>query len=243
MSKNYLIPQTPPVGASLLEAPTQAEICQEPIFRRATWPFVREQGGNIVKQWLRSVEALGLITDRSRFMCQRSPFVAGAFPSPPNWHLDYMPGTPNEFARHVDTPTRGAMTCVCCAERIATTTFLTDGRLELTPPNQDAISIRGGEYLEVTSGHVNWCTPIIAQLILAGRLQSLSIEANRVYLYDSRNFHRAPRFAQSGGFRLVLKVNTPPDDFPFDIPKRDELLKVPDFYFVLDGNTWRKETL
>lgn len=223
-----------------LPDPTQADICSEPIFRRATASFVRGQGGDIARLFLNLLEDLGMITDKSRLMCQRSLFVKGAFPSPPNWHLDYMPGTPNVFAQHISKPTRGAIVNACSLGKVSATTFLAEGVVQLDEPDPNVPSVTGGEYLEATTGRLNWCTPQINGLIASQRIGTRSIEPNLVYLYNSTNFHKAPQFTESGGYRIILKANTPPTDFPYAIPSRDELLSHPDFFFTLSGNEWTK---
>ena len=223
-----------------LPDPTQSDICSEPIFRRATASFVRRHGGDIARLFLDRLEGLRMITDKSRLMCQRSLFVKGAFPSPPNWHLDYMPGTPNVFAQHISKPTRGAIVNVCSPGKVSSTVFLAEGVVHLDDPDCHVPSVTGGEYLEATRGQLNWCTPQINGLIASQRIGFRSIEPNLLYLYSSTNFHKPSQFTESGGYRIILKGNTPPADFPYAIPSRDELLSHPDFFFTLSGNEWTK---
>lgn len=237
-----VVEQRPLVIGGTLPQPTQSDICSEPIFRRATASFVRGQGGDIARLFLDRLEGLGMITDSSRFMCQRSLFVKEAFPSPPNWHLDYMPGTPNVFAQHITNPTSGAIVNLCSLGKVSTTIFLTGGVVQLTEPDQYVPSVTGGEYLDATTGRLNWCTPQINALIAAQSIGFRSIDPNLLYLYNSANFHKPPQFTESGGYRIILKANTPPTDFPYAVPSRDELLTHPDFFFTLSSDEWSKET-
>jgi len=236
----HIVQQKPLTVAGNLSEPTQGDIQSEPIFRRATADFVRKNGGNIARLFLERLETIDLINDRSRFLCQRCLYVQGAYPSPPNWHVDYMPGTPVIFREHILNPTRGAIASLCSQEKVSTTTFLLPGSVVLEEPEHNELIAKGNEYLEATAGRLNWCTTQIEDLIAKERIRAESIAPNQIHLYDSSNIHRPPQFAQSGGYRVILRANTPPADFPYEIPIRNELLEHPDFFFTLTGDQWQK---
>lgn len=235
--------QPPVLPSADLEVPTPSEIAAEPTFRRASASFVAVHGGELAQAFLKALDSMGMVNDSTRFMCQRSPLVQGAFPSPPNWHVDYMPGTPNRFQLHVSQPTSGAIACVCSLDRISTTLFLDESVITLEEPAGDPRVATGNEYLEASGAPLNWCTPQVDALIADGLAQAKSITPNRIFQYDSRNLHRAPQFELTGGHRIVLRANTPPASFPYEIPVQDQLLRHRDFFFLLEGDTWQKYEL
>ncbi len=240
----HIVPQNFPYAANELEEPTQAEICAEPIFRRATPDFVRTHGGDIAQQFLLKLEQQGLVEDRTRLMCQRSPFVENAFPSSPNWHVDFMPGTKNVFASHISNPIRGSIACLCSKDRIATTSFLDKGSIMLDEPDEPA-HYKPGQYLALAEGETNWMSEQVNANLYNGTIKSALLTPNRIYKYDSRNLHVAPQFKESGGYRMIFRANTPPENFSEAIPAHDKILDIDDFYFTLEdgGTSWKKHIL
>lgn len=237
----HIVPQHFPCAADALDEPTQADICAEPIFRRATPDFVRTHGGDMARQFMQKLEQRGMVNERTRFMAQRSPFVQDAFPSTPNWHVDYMPGTSNNFALHISNPVRGAIACLCSREKIATTSFLEEGTILIHEPDVPQI-YKGGEYLAAVEDQSNWATNQVKENIKNGTIQSSLLQPNRVYNYDSRNFHMPPQFSENGGYRMIFRMNTPPDNFQESIPAQDRILQIDDFYFTSENNgmSWKK---
>ena len=221
---------------------TQNDILEEKSFRRASADFAYKSGGSLVKLFLNIVDGLGLVNEQSRLMCQCSPIVKGAYPSPPNWHIDRMPGTQFNLIEHITQPVTGAIVCICSKDIIETTEFISDGEVILNEPDATDRVHLPGQYLKDDKGMMNWTTGQIDQLLAKGSIQKKSIQANAIYDYDSTCFHKCPEFVHDGGYRIILRVNTPPENFEHDIATRNEIIKEKEYYFRVseDRNSWQK---
>ena len=241
----HVVRQTFPEVLFELATPSPADIESEPAFRRASPDFVRRSGGALAREFIEGLDRLGLVSDRSRFLCQKSPIVEGGFAVPPNWHIDRMPGSQFNLREHLSEPVHGVIACVCPENRPYTTEFLHNGTLILDEPEVTDAFHKPGEYLVENSGAMNWTTGQIDAQLAEGRVEKKVIEPNRAYEYDSTFYHRAPRFPATGGMRLILRVNTPPASFTHPIATNDVLLEDSGAYFQLsdDGEHWQKRLL
>ena len=221
---------------------TQNDILEEKSFRRASADFAYKSGGSLVKLFIDIVDGLGLVNEQSRLMCQCSPIVNGAYPSPPNWHIDRMPGTHFNLIEHIAQPVTGAIVCICSKDIIETTEFISVGEIVLDEPSTTDLVHQPNQYLEDDQGPMNWTTSQIEAQLNKGTIQKKSIQANAIYDYDSTYFHKCPEFVHEGGYRIILRVNTPPNDFAHEIATRNEIIKEKEYYFRLseDRNSWRK---
>ena len=236
------ISQTLPSPVETIKRPTEEEIRKEKNFRRADPDFAYAHGGPILKDFLNKTDALGLVNEQTRIMCQISPIVQGTYPSPPNWHVDRMPGTIFNLHEHISHPIQGAILCVCSEENTETTEFISYGRIHLVEPgNTDAVHI-AGQYMKDSEGLMNWPTFQIEEQIKAGELKMGRIDRNTIYRYDSTYFHKAPMFQKNGGYRIILRLNTPPVDFPYAVVTQNEVLPEQPYYFRVskDGTKWEK---
>ena len=236
-----LLQKLPEIIGKLPE-PTQEDILNEPTYRRATPDFVFSNGGQFAKYFLTKADEIGLISDSSRIMCQRSPILKGAYPSPPNWHVDRMPGTAFNLNEHLNDPIPGAIASICSLDKIETTEFLFDGAITLNEPDSTEAFHKPGQYLEENQGLMNWTTDQIENQLNAGTVQKTSINPNAIYKYDSTYFHKPPGFIHDGGYRMIIRVNTPSKNFPHSIPINNHLLSDDKFFFTVseDGSIWHK---
>ena len=241
----YTVPQHFPEQLFEIGTPSREDIESEPVFRRASADFVRRSGGAIARKFIDSLDRLGLVEDSSRFLCQKSPIVEGAYAVPPNWHIDRMPGTQFNLREHLSEPIQGVIACICTRDKPYTTEFLHNGSVVLDEPEQTEAFHRPGEYVAHESGIMNWTTHQIDAQLEAGRVALKVIEPNHGYKYDSTFYHKAPRFPDSGGYRMILRVNTPPPQFRHAVATEDVLLDDQRAYFVLDesGQRWHKHLL
>ena len=221
---------------------SQEDIINENTYRRASADFVSEFGGRLGKLFLEKTVAMGIINERSRFMCQRSPIVKGAYPSPPNWHIDRMPGSKFNLIEHLTQPVSGAIVSICSEEIVETTEFISEGYILLDEPVNTNKVHKPGQYLEDDEGEMNWTTEQIENQLRSGLLSKERIEPNAIYSYDSTFFHKCPQFSHKGGYRIIMRVNTPPADFPYSIPTDNRILGDNEVYFTLneENNRWKK---
>ena len=167
----HTVPQHFPEPLFDLGCPSREDIESEPVFRRASADFVRRHGGELARGFLEQLERRGLVSDRSRFLCHRSPIVRGAYPVPPNWHIDRMPGTEFNLKEHLEQPIDGVIACICSEDRPYTTEFLYDGSVVLDEPEQTEAFHRPGEYMVHESGVMNWTTAQIDAQLEAGKVR------------------------------------------------------------------------
>ncbi len=236
----HVVPQRFPELVATLPEPSQDDIRSERNFRRATAEFVLQHGGDLAKLFLQHVTELGMVSDSSRFMCQVSPIVRGSYPSPPNWHVDRMPGTVFNLVEHLATPVQGVIACLCSSGRIEATEFLCEGEVHLDEPACGAVH-KAGQYLHEDQGVMNWTTSQIGRQLESGSIRKRAVIPNRLYAYDSTFFHKPPRFTHDGGYRMFLRVNTPPTNFPHEIMTDNRILRDDGFYFRCDDDSrWQR---
>ncbi|MDB5259106.1 MAG: hypothetical protein JWO73_314 [Candidatus Taylorbacteria bacterium] len=235
----HAIRQRFPKKAASVSIPTQEDILKEPLFRRATAGFVRQHGGRFAQEFLAHAEKLGLVSEKSRFMCQRSRFVEGAYPSSPDWHFDVIPGLPSSIEEHVTNPIVSAILCACSPDRVSTTEFISEGTVIIDDGSNERQHYKGGEYLHGTGGKVNFFHRQIEDAISRGEISAQSLEPNHIYVYDSSSLHRASKFTVSGGYRLIIRITNAPDGFMQEIPINDQILTPErDQYIVfVDGSS------
>ena len=233
-----------PIPFAQIPEPSQSDIQKEPTYRRASVDFVYKNGGDLAKYFLKEVEKLGIITDFTRMMCQRSPIVKNKFPSPPNWHVDRMPGTRFNLKEHLTNLIPGVIACICSPDKIETTEFICDGELILEEPDITEAVHKSGQYLQNNEGLMNWTTEQIENQLKKGSVKKASIEPNTIYKYDSSYFHKPPGFSHDGGYRIILRLNTPPKNFPHKIATNDFIIPGDAFYFTVseDEKIWHKHT-
>ena len=233
--------QLPEVIGQLPE-PTQNDIISEKSFRRASPEFAYKNGGELVRLFLDILDSQGLVNDRSRLMCQCSPTVKGTYPSPPNWHVDRMPGTKFNLIEHITQPITGAIVSICSKEFIETTEFISEGEIVLDEPSDSDLVHQPNQYFDDDQGLMNWTTSQIEAQLDKGTIKKANIEANTIYDYDSTYFHKCPEFVHDGGYRIILRVNTAPEDFAYDIATRNEIIKEREYFFRLseDRMSWKK---
>ena len=121
-----------------------------------------------------------------------------------------MPGTDFNLGEHLADPVTGVIACVCSADRVQTAEFLYDGDVLLEELAETTAVHHAGQYLAEDEGEINWTTPQIDAQLQQRELSKQAITPNRLYFYDSTQFHRPPEFSLDGGYRMFLRVNTPP---------------------------------
>ncbi len=93
-------------------------------------------------------------------------------------------------------------------------------------------------YLQTESGSLPWYDEEIRTQIRSNHVSVATLEPNAAYVYDSRNFHRPPRFApldevrRDIQYRLIVRVNTPPENFHQDVPTVHTPVEQQNSYYV-----------
>lgn len=237
---NYIIEQKAPTSFAEIDEPTQTEILKEPLYRRATADFVEVCGGPIALRFLEIVRKFGMVTEKSRFISQRSVFVNGAYPSSPSWHFDVVAGVISPLHEHLSHSIRTVIACICSSDFVSTTEFIVKGIIKLEDIEITTQEYKGGEYLTEAGGDINGFHWGIEDLRNKGDILISSINPNTLYFYDSTYLHKAPQFLKSGGCRLILRVTTPPESFVHEIPTSNIVIPDSGFYFTFSKENRNK---
>ncbi|NOS67815.1 MAG: hypothetical protein HOO67_05650 [Candidatus Peribacteraceae bacterium] len=220
---------------------TEKLVGSEPVFRRGTPDFVAKMGGDYARRLLQVAESLSMVTDSTRIMAQKTPFVHGAYPDIPQWHVDCVPGVPSKLLDAIQARIDGLICVVFerAQHRHDLGTLFLQGSVDLDMTNDSDSDYKPASHLSMDGGPVNWIHPQVDKQ-LGGSVQALSIIANKIYRYTSADFHKAPAMMSDHGFRLVLRLNTPSKDFPFPVPMNNEIISPEPRYVFKVNDTYQK---
>jgi hypothetical protein len=197
----------------------EADVLNEPTVRSASVATAYEHGGPITREFLDIAEAAGLIAANSIVMSQRTPFVSGAYSTPPHWHGDFTQGRGprrQPFADAIRDNT-GVIAVLFETSKHPDdkgTIFIQGGPVTLDLARQDGREYKGREaFLGAETGELEWQhEQIEAQLAAPDTpLRTFPLQPNTLYTFGSHNIHRVPQMLSDGGARLVMRVNTPVD--------------------------------
>lgn len=166
----FYIEQNPLIKVDQLGEIDEAEIAREPYLRRASPEFAYEVGGPILRVFLEIAYTDGYIYPNSLVRSQPSMFKEGAYPTPPHWHFDFIPGisptSHNDFEEAVYS-NRGLITCVFDTVKHPdddATLFLAGDavELDLAKRSESREYVPGKNFDPRTmSGEVYWWDPIV----------------------------------------------------------------------------------
>lgn len=220
------IPQKIPEQIAPIGIPTnEKDIRSEAVFGSCDPGFFAQMGGAFAKRILQVAESLKMVRSDTRIMVQKTPMVRGAYPDVPQWHVDCMPGIPTKLAEAVRQRIDGLI-CVLLDRNLTHNgggTLFLEGELDLDMNAEDDSNYVPGGYLGLEAGDINWIHPQVeAQMNRTVHLSA--IQPNFIYRYQSDQFHRAPVMAGNSGHRIVVRLNTPPEDFGYEIPVQNTIM-------------------
>ena len=241
------IPQRLPEEIAPIDTRTnEQDIASEAVFRRGDPDFVARMGGAFAKRILEVAKSLDMVRDNTRIMVQKTPMVRGAYPDVPQWHVDCMPGIQTKLAEAVRQRIDGLI-CVLLDRNLHTNgggTLFLNGELDMKMDAEDDSDYVPGGYLSLDAGDVNWIHPQVeAQLYRT--VHPSAILPNVIYRYRSDQLHRAPVMTGNSGHRIVVRLNTPPDDFEYEIPVQNTIITPePNYIFRVneERTRWTRES-
>ncbi len=239
------IPQQFPEKVGILHPVKAHKIASEPVFRRGDLNFVEGMGGPFAKKMLQIAEIFGMVRSTTRMLVQKTPVVSGAYPDIPQWHVDCMPGVPTKLADVVRQKIDGLI-CVLLdkeANPDEQGTLFLKGELDLDMDPESDSDYKPDSHLSRNSGNINWIHPQV-EAQLGRTVEASHLEPNTIYRYSSDQFHIAPVMNGSSGQRIVIRLNTPPEDYPHVVPVTNQLIRFEPSYFFQaneDHTTWQRK--
>ncbi len=235
-----------PVKVGDLNLPVSNDLIdREVVFRRFNPTSVESMGGQYAKRLLAVAGSLGMVRDTTRIMVQKTPIVAGTFPDIPQWHLDCIPGLPARLAQTIRDKIDGLICVILDTETHPNDrgTLFLEGDLHLDMNEEADSDYVPGSHLSLDSGRINWIHPQVEKQ-LGKNLNASHLIPNTIYRYSSDQFHKAPVMVGNSGKRLVIRLNTPPDNFLGEVPVNNQIITPePSYVFrVNEGHMeWTRE--
>jgi len=218
---------------------SEDEIAAEPYLRRASPEFAHDVGGPITKRFVELADKAGRIQPGSLVRSQRTPFVEGSYPTPPQWHFDFIPGVqPScyESLNRAIYSNTGLIVCLFDQELHPDDTgtlFLADGEVMLDLDKRDEQNeyVPGKNFADGTKGgHVYWWDPQTRRQIAAGDIATTPLVPGGVYGYASHNMHHVSQMRSSFGSRMLLRMNNPTDPEFIIVPENKAIFPGDDNY-------------
>ncbi len=239
--------ELPKIVADLDLPVTEERIMSEFVFRRFHPSSVESLGKQYAKRILAVAESLSMVRDSTRMMVQKTPIVSGAYPDIPQWHVDCIPGLPAKLAETVRQRIDGLICVILDTEahpHDRGTLFL-EGDLDLDMSEEADSDYVPGSHMSVDTGRINWIHPQV-QRQMGEKLRVSHLTPNTIYRYSSDQFHQAPIMVGNAGHRIVIRLNTPPDNFQGTVPVSDQII-APEPRYVFRVNEehtqWTRENL